>query len=190
MKTTTILFTFLIVLISCSENDSPVQSSFDSENHITSNFKLNDIEIKAKSEDSTLRLKQIQSNDISYDGYAESWQFKFSAPQDSAIYSKYYLVSSYYDKIQSDSTFIDETTDGDAYISENWLNSDKIMAIAENNGGKEFRTANTSIQISAYLSEAVIPSSVPIWTIRYIAIDMRDKYFLIRINGVTGGIIE
>ena len=139
MKAIIIIIIFCFSFISCNKNDSPTENNDEELNHITANFKSNEIESYAKAEDNVLRLKNIVSNNVSYDGYSQSWTYKYTKHLDSAFTSKHYYLSSFYDSIHCDSIVITESTVGDAFISQSWLNSDEVMEIAENNGGKDYQ---------------------------------------------------
>lgn len=186
MKKVIFLFLFGLSFISCSESEFPTESDIEGENHITANYKYNKVEAYIKSEDEDLRLKNITSNSIDYNGFSKSWSYRYSKILDSAFTSKYYYVRSLYDSICCDSIIIGKTTVGDAFISQSWLNSNKIMEIAERNGGKEFRENIKEYNISATLSEAVVPNSQPIWNIKYSSKTNEANYLILRINAVTG----
>ncbi len=188
MKALIIIFIFCLSFIGCNKNESPTVSNYEGANHITASFRNSEIEAYAKSEDAVLRLKYINSNNVNYDGYSNSWSYKYSKHLDSAFVSRHYYISSFYDSIQCDSIVIRESTVGDAFISQGWLNSDKALEISENNGGKEFRNNNSDYNISASLGEAVVPNSKPIWTIRYTSKTNKSISLYIRINAVTGAI--
>ena len=189
MKGIIIIFIFCFSFISCNKNESPTENNYEGVNHITAIFKFNEIEAYAKAEDNALRLKNIVSNDVSYNGYSNSWSYKYSKHIDSIVVtSKHYYLSSFYDSIHCDSIVFRESTVGDAYISQSWMNSDKAFVIAENNGGKDFRKNNSSYNISASLSEAVVPNSKPIWNIRYTSKINGSISFSIRVNAISGAV--
>jgi hypothetical protein len=189
MKTIIIIFIFGFSFISCNKNESPTDNNYEGVNHITAIFKFNEIKSYAQSEDSVLRLKNIVSDDVNYDGYSNSWSYKYSKHIDSNfVTSKHYYLSSFYDSIHCDSIVVRESTVGDAFISQSWLNSDIALEIAESNGGREFRKNNSSYNISASLSEAVVPNAKPIWNIRYTSKINESISLYIRINAVSGTI--
>jgi len=188
MKKVIFLSIITLFCIACNESESPTENIIEQENHITANYKFGAVEAYIKSEDKDLDLKNIMSNSIDNNGFSKSWCYRYSKILDSAFTSKYYYISSFYDSICCDSITIGATTVGDAFISQNWLNSDKIMGIAENNGGKEFRINNSSYNIYASLSEAVVPNSKPIWDIKYTSKINESISLNLRIDAVSGTI--
>ena len=187
-----VIFLFLVSLsfMVCKENKSPTETIFEAEDHITANYKYNEVETYIKSVDEDLKLKNVTCDSIDYKGFSKSWSFRYSKLLDSTFTIKNYYISSHYESICCDSIIISIPTEGDAFISKSWLNSDKIMEIAERNGGTEFRKNNKDHIISANLGEAVVPNSQPFWTIRYLSKTNESNKFIISINAVSGLIIK
>ena len=185
MKPQNLVIVFCLFLISC---ESLTENIFESKNHITANYRYNEIEKYAKSLDSGLKLKSVSSSNVNYDGTASSWSFKYSKNLDSAFTLKHYYFSSFYESINKDSIVIRKITVGDAFISQRWFNSNEALKIAEENGGKQFRTNNSSYYITASLGEAVVPNSNPFWYIKYSTASDKNNYIVFNINAVTGSV--
>jgi hypothetical protein len=179
-----VIFLFLISLsyMVCSQNKSPTETIFEAEDHITAKYKYKEVETYIKSVDQDLKLNNVTSDSIDYKGFSKSWSYRL----DSTFMIKNYYISTHYKSICCDSIILSMPTIGDAFISKSWLNSDKIMEIAERNGGKEFRESNKVHIISANLGEAVVPNSQPFWSIRYLSRTNESNKFIITINAVSG----
>jgi len=180
-----LVIAFYLFLISCK---SPTENTFEGKNHITASYRYNEIEKYAKSLDGSLKLKSISSSNINYDGTSSSWSYKYSKISDSAFISEYYYFSSFYESIKEDSIITRNTTVGDAFISQSWFDSNDALKIAEENGGKLFRTSNSNCYISASLGEAVVPNSYPFWEIRYSIDTNKNNYVVFNVNAVTGSV--
>jgi len=174
-----------LFLISC---ESSTENTFEGKNHITARYKYNAIEKYAKSLDGSLKLKSVSSSNVNYDGTSSSWTYKYSKISDSAYISDYYYFSSIYESIREDSIITTNTTVGDAFISQSWFDSNYALKIAEENGGKQFRTSYNNCYITASLGEAVVPNSNPFWEIKYSINGDKNNYIIYNINAVTGSV--
>lgn len=187
MKMQNLFIVFCLFLISC---ESLTENTYEGKNHITASYRYNEIEKYAKSLDGSLKLKSISSSNVNYDGASGSWLHMYSKILDSAFTSQHYYFSSCYESIACDSIVKRKTTVGDAFISQSWFNSDAALKIAEENGGKQFRTNTAGCNIAASLGEAVVPNSNPIWCIRYSVDNNENNYVVFNINAVTGSVIK
>ena len=61
-----------------------------------------------------------------------------------------------------------------------WIDSDSALALAESEGGSDFRNNHTSFKITASLSKPLVPNSTNRWYIYYISLD--DPYDELFIN--------
>jgi hypothetical protein len=70
------------------------------------------------------------------------------------------------------------------------MNSDIALAIAEKNGGKQFREKNPYYTISAGVSAGMLPDSVvhTDWIVTYTSTVDKNVRFFIRLNAVTGSV--
>jgi hypothetical protein len=185
MKPQNMVIVFCLFLISC---ESSTENIYEGKNHITASYRYNEIEKYAKSLDSGLKLKSVSSSNVNYDGTSSSWSYKYSKILDSAFTSKHYYFSSFYELINKDSIVTRKTTVGDAFISQSWFNSNEALKVAEESGGKQFRTNNSNFHITASLGEAVVPNSSPFWYIKYSTDSDKNNYVVFNINAVTGAV--
>lgn len=187
MKLQNLFIVFCLFLVSC---ESLTENTYEGKNHITASYRYNEIEKYAKSLDGSLKLKSISSSNVNYDGASGSWLYMYSKILDSAFTSQHYYFSSCYESIACDSIVKRKTTVGDAFISQSWFNSDAALKIAEENGGKQFRTNTAGCNIAASLGEAVVPNSNPFWYIIYSLDNNENNYVVFNINAVTGSVIK
>jgi hypothetical protein len=152
----------------------------------TAHFNFTAVEKQAKTLDSNSRLITILAKNVKVDGTADSWQYIYDSLPDTNYKIRYYYISSDLYSVKCDSIISKKPMVGGAPISKNWMNSDKALAIAEINGGNEFRLQNPDCLISASLSEALIPESSPNWYIYYSSKNNGGKRLWIKINAVNG----
>lgn len=84
------------------------------------------------------------------DGRALFWQYQFYSP--SLLMTRGWMVAGDFITRVSTDSFVSDTT----ALPANWLNSDTVLAIAEANGGYEFRMAHPNTQIFAMLGHLFI----------------------------------
>jgi hypothetical protein len=122
------------------------------------------------------KLLVIKSDSVFNDGTAMSWFYHYVAYSNSIV-SNYYLHTTFdsavYDNMNG------QLIDGPMIISEPWIDSDSALAIAERQGGIEFRNNHPNYKIRASLGQALIPSSVPEWHIYYVSLlNPADELFI------------
>ncbi len=184
MKYMFILFSLIILLISCKNSTETIAEPDCDEGWVSASSGINLGDNFVSSIDSGSQLLLIKSSDINSCGTSNNWIYKYR----SSDYSKIYTITleSGIDllSIGVDTTANDQ--DGSSIITTSWIDSDDAFEIAEANGGIQFRSKNEDYKISASLSEAVVFNSYPIWSIYYSA----TENLYIRINATNGEIIS
>jgi len=121
------------------------------------------------------QLLVIKSDSVFSDGTALSWFYQYMS-----LYGNYFLhttfASAAYDSMN------EKILDGPMIITEPWIDSDSALAIAEKQGGEEFRNNHPSYKIRAMLGQALIPSSVPEWHIYYVSLINPDDELFINVD--------
>jgi hypothetical protein len=103
---------------------------------------------------------QIWSEDVDTSGKAETWNYQFMNWETETYVNVHLGMDSVsFDMGQGSMT-------GCNPMDRGWIDSDSAVAIAEANGGRQFRSKYGDIQINAHLSK---PSAGPstVWDIRY-----------------------
>ena len=112
------------------------------------------------------KLRMVFSNDVSSDGKAARWNYKFSWYDQLNDRPEYLYFHNEQDQILLDSISLemDCCVQG---ITEEWFDSDSALAFAEASGGQTFREENPDYIIRASISEALVPYSYPVWYVTY-----------------------
>ena len=131
----------------------------------------------AQSIDSSARLLSVKSDTVDIEGRAKYWSYCYMSTDT----QKYYYFHVYPDTVIFDSTSFHIFT-GVRWISNSWIDSDSAIALAEEQGGSDFRAIYQNYRIRAELDEALVPPSHPIWYINYIAGQDSSKVKLIKID--------
>ena len=182
-----IIITLSIFLISCkSESESIVEPIFYPEEsganrEVSASFGFDSINDYINEIDSASKLLSIYCVDINYQGNGSFWTYNYLSNNYDSIYSFIFEMGSDYIYVGVDTTENDQV--GGSIITTSWIDSDKALEIAEKNGGSQFRNENVDCKISASISEAVVPNSFPIWSIKYY---VYEKWITFRINANNG----
>ena len=132
-------------------------------NKITAKEQFNKVDSLMSGLSENYYLNLIYTEDVDTLGQSSQWHFLYTDESNNSM--RYLSVS-------PDSVWIDSSTtellDGAAFISENWINSDSALAIADSRGGIEFRSKCSDFRIRVILSEPLIWDSDLTWTITYI----------------------
>ncbi len=190
MKNIIVILLLSLLLLGCSKDSNTTDNNINdisgNDKPNTAHFNFATVEKQAKTLDSNSRLKSIYAENVKIDGTADSWIFKYSSVNIGINTSKYFYFRTFDKTVKCDSIISIKPMVGGAPISKNWMNSDKALAIAENNGGNEFRLQNPDCLISASLGETLIPESSPNWCIYYSSKNNSGKRLWININSVNG----
>ncbi len=187
MKPFLIFISLAVLLISCADKTESINEPIliGSQDGVLASFGLSDIEDFINGIDSASRLLRISSEEINTEGASYMWNYEFVSTDTKNIYLIIYEIGGDCIAIGIDTTENDQ--DGASIITKSWIDSDLALDIAESNGGNNFRTENSNYQISILLSEAVVPNSFPIWSVRYYYL---DKSLTFRINASNGNIYQ
>jgi photosystem II stability/assembly factor-like uncharacterized protein len=125
-------------------------------------------------------LSKVYSDDVDSNGLSDNWKMDYS----SSTLNKVYHFIVYSDSVQ----FIDssQVLDGSSIIPIIWIDSDSLMTIANNNGGRDFISKNPNCLIEASLIFYLVPPFITNWFVDYTG---TDTTFTIKINAENGEII-
>lgn len=140
-----------------------------------------------KSVDSLLRIKEekaiifsIQSENVDTNGASEKWAYCYLSQIENN--HPMYVFSATPLTVKFDSLWSNYSRDGSMIITEKWIDSDSAISLAEQNGGKNFRTKHPNNKITAHLGQALVPNSQPEWHIKYISADNSSETLLLFIK--------
>ncbi len=186
MKNIFVALIISLLIFGCSKDTNIIDNTTESYTPNTAHFNFAVVEKQAKTLDGNSRLITIFTKNVKVDGTADSWKYIYDSLPDTNYKIRYYYLSTYLNSVNCDSIITNKIMVGGAPISKNWMNSDKALEIAENNGGNEFRLQNPDCLISVSLGEALIPESSPNWCIYYSSKNNGGKRLWININAVNG----
>jgi hypothetical protein len=132
-----------------------------------------------------VKLLILKSDSVFSDGTAMSWFYHYMAFSNSVI--SYYFFHTTFNSAVFDSVN-GQILDGPMIISEPWIDSDSALAIAERQGGIEFRNNHPNYKIKASLGQALVPSSVPQWHIDYVSLINPDDNLSINIDATLSNV--
>lgn len=171
-----------LVLPSCQEG-SPIGSPDDSGIGLTARDRYDEVQAIAKARDNTVKLVSISTDNMDGSGRSETWSFVYSTTVPPVTW--YYFTASH-DTVACDSISTRGGAVGAAFITHKWMNSSEAAQIAENAGGRAFRSANSGCTARASLGEPVIPNPRTFWYIIYRSKDNASAYWTMNIDA-TGG---
>ncbi len=182
MKVSIMFCLFGIFSFGCSHNSlgpnpNPVAN--------TAKYKLADANSLAASYGKGLRLMSVYSQNVNHHGTSDKWNFQYS---DTSMPPTSYVFHCISEIVGFDSTC--PTGVGSGFIeNESWFNSDSALAIAEENGGSEFRAQNPHYTITASIGIPVVPNPRTEWYVTYQSSDIYSNFLMLRIDANTGAII-
>jgi hypothetical protein len=179
MRNTFLVFVAVFLCIGC---DLGLDSSTGG--GITARYNLRAVDLFAGSYGKRLRLQTIRSDDVHADGTSGTWSYEYVATTETPPTT--YCFHSTSSAIAFDST--SRIKIGAAVIAHEWFDSDRALAVAETNGGSDFRTFNPSHTISAALGEPVVPNSTTYWYITYRSKQDRSRMLSLTIDANTGAV--
>ena len=183
MKTSIIIYLIGFCCIGCNRSSvEPVPNQVPALN--TAAYKWGEVYSLAESYRKGLQLISVWSQDVHLDGTSGIWNYTYS---DSLFPPTSYCFHSTSGIVKFDSTC--PTGTGAGFISNNWINSDLVLFIAEQNGGTQFRTQNPNYTIAASVGVPVVPDPKTCWYITYQSIDNKANYLLQRIDANSGVVI-
>jgi hypothetical protein len=135
------------------------------------------------------KLRMVYSEDVSYDGKAARWDYKFSWFDMLNDRPEFLYFHSEQSQVLLDSVSL-EWDLGVQNITEEWFDSDSALAFAELSGGKTFREENPNYIISASISQALVPYSYPVWYINYSSLTDLGKRYLIYFDAIKNFLVR
>ncbi len=130
-----------------------------------------------------IQMYALYGSDLDTTGKSQNWGCRLLSFQKDQVYWCTYT---------SDSVSLDTITGiliAPFVVEDDWINSDKALLIAEQNGGMAFRNNIINYRITADLSRRPSPPFYTYWHIKYADLDSASTAFEIRINAVTEAII-
>jgi hypothetical protein len=168
---------FFILIFICLDRPIILQAG------ITSNLLCHEADSIAATIDNNLQIIQIRSNDVDSSGKSDIWNYKY------INYKKWTYVNVH---LGMDSVFVDTSQrqiSGLSQMALGWIDSDSALAIAEANGGGQFRKKYEDVQIIADLSNySAGPAKYTEWNITYCSKKYELVKFSIAIFSISGSI--
>ena len=132
-----------------------------------------------------IQMYNLVGTNLDSSGKSQNWNCRFvSFEQTKKVY--YYSYS-------ADTVILDSVSGvliGPGVVDSNWINSDRAIEIAEQNGGETYRTINKNYHINAYLNCYPAPPFFTYWDIAYTDLNLISPAFNIRINAITEDLIS
>ncbi len=160
MKTAIVILAFSLLQCACKDNST---NPLPSTQTITANQRSSAINAYVNSHHAGLRLLSASAKSIAIDGKASNWSYCYvdTAPGEHLTYYFHATLS----EVAFDSTA--PPLIGPSVITFRWFDSDSAMVFAESYGGSAYRNQNPNATISAFLGQALTPTSVTNWAITY-----------------------
>ena len=136
-----------------------------------------------KSSAPDIQLYNLSGLNLDTLGQSQDWSCRLLSFQESQVYWFSYSL---------DTVMLDSMTTvpfGPIAVDSNWINSDKSLLIAEQNGGAAYRFNNRHYRIEAFLDALPFPPFYTYWDIKYTDPDSISPPFEIRIDAITENII-
>lgn len=103
---------------------------------------LTDLQLLAQAWSADAQLVQLGGDDLNQDGEGLFWQYEFYS-QSLMQHSFWFTIGDLHTTVKPDSMEADTMA-----LPQNWLNSDTVLAIAEDHGGSDFRQQYSDAQVS------------------------------------------
>ena len=163
-----ILFIVLSITLQCCFGSSALGQTF------VASHNKSKVDSLANSEDATAQLLTINGDSVLVNGTSASWSYCYRGSQ--YYYFHTTLATAIFDSASSILPI------GITTISMPWYDSDSALALAEGQGGTNFRTTNAHYTITASLGEPLVPNSTPRWYINYRSTDNASNSLLINLD--------
>jgi len=125
------------------------------------------------------KLHLIFTDSVFIDGTSLSWKYQYNSFFDDTTTNYFFRAT--YDSVVFDS--INHSTPlGSMDIDSLWIDSDSALAVAESQGGYNFRYEHTNYKITACLGKPLIPITTNHWYISYISLDDPSDRLLLNIK--------
>jgi len=165
-------FVLMIVLLVIFHNEIRAQG-------FTAAHNKNLVDALAATSNPNVKLMEIKSDSVFLNGTSLSWSYQYRSVVGSII-DNYFFHTTQNSAVNDSVNKIVLT--GNTIISKAWIDSDSALALAEEEGGKDFRIANPKYKITASLGEPAVPSTMPRWYIYYISLDNPANKLFINID--------
>ena len=180
MKMSLVLFLFSLALYGC--NQSSVGPTSQPLNN-TANYWVADVNSFAKSYAKGLQLMLIQGT-VSPQGTSSEWQYGYiSTAEPDSVYIFHATESG----IGFDSIMYVPIKPG--VMPQAWLNSDSVMAIAEQNGGSQFREENPKCTTTAVIVKPYTSDTKIYWYVKFYSNTDESNFLQLAINASNGNIL-
>ena len=180
MKTLMMSCCFTVLLFGCSQN-SVGPGPIPTPNTAMGNLAI--VNTLAMSYHQGLRLMLVETgrDGVNIDGRASQWLYVYVTA--STPYATYWFHADT-NGIGLDS--IGAVPPGSGAITQAWFDSDSALAIAERNGGSQFRAQNPQSTVMAAVAQAVVPNPKSFWYISYYSNDNQEKALQINVDANSG----
>lgn len=136
--------------------------------NITAKYNKHKVDSLVNTINPDAKLRWITSDSVSIKGTSLSWNYWYG-------YFSEEVHTNYFFHATLDSVVYDSLNHlaplGIMYIDTLWFDSDTALALAENQGGVDFRNHHTGFKIIASLGKPLVPNSTNRWYIQYISLD-------------------
>lgn len=180
MKAAFMLVLLSIVLYGCGR--SPVgPASRASDN--TAGYWVADVNSFVKAYSGGLQLMLIQGT-VSPQGTSAEWQYGYiNSTEPDSVYVFHATESG----IGFDSIMYVPIKPG--ILPQAWLNSDSVMAIAEENGGSQFRRNNPQCKTTAVIVKPYASDATTYWYVKFYSNTDESNFFQLAVNAGNGNIL-
>lgn len=192
MKRELLFFIPLILIVFSSCKKESIQESVNSpvgigvNGTITASLRLPLVESSVQKLSRNYRLTNIRSDVVNYKGYSAKWYYEYHNYENRTIDSSMYFNAMIEAVVLDSISTIRKA--GNGIITHPWMDSDKALLAAENNGGREFRNNNPDYRIEAALGEPVIAVPSTFWYITYRSQKNNSVRLSLIIDAISGAV--
>jgi hypothetical protein len=180
-----ILTSILFLSVFCFAcEDSVTPAPIQSEKGITAAYKMAAIDSLVKLCGSGLMLYAVSSLEVTPAGTSSVWYYDYLQTR-MPRYPAYRFHATYN---AVGFLGIQEMLVGLGVTLHNWMDSDIALALAEDNGGRDYRSKNPDCTITPFLTESEGGGAITYWAISYHASNPDIPGLRLVINGLTGEI--
>ncbi len=182
MKNSIFIGIFCIVWFGCNHNSVTQPPAGE---RITAARRFSDVTSLATTYQRGLAFMTINAVDVDTQGAAMKWSFEFVDTLEN-------VGSTYCFHAASNEVMFDSTTGllvGVGRITHRWIDSDSALAIADRNGGSQFRAQNPGYIIVASLGQPVVPNATTDWWITYRSAQNSGTVLLLTIDASADTVI-
>jgi hypothetical protein len=182
MKVAVTSLVLCVLCLAC--NDTITEAPIQTEGRITAGLRMASIDSLARLHGRKLVLMGVRSPEISPVGTSAIWYYwyvEFGPP------NRGYLFHATFNSVAFEGIIPDGSGMDIQNIFHAWFDSDQALALAENNGGREFRSHDPGCTIDAYLYESLMTTNPqPYWFVSYNPSNPNTSGLGVNINALTG----